>query len=156
MLKILKKQNIEFEIDDDDDYLCKSPQLGRDGIIYVRFRVNGKPVRHALHRLILGNPVGMQVDHIDRNRMNNRKSNLRVCTASQNTCNRSRPKKQLKSNYRGVAFYDRNLKKRYQARIKINGVRIYGPYFETEIEAAKHYDTMAKQYHGEFAVFNFQ
>src|SRR5687767_1877850 len=51
--------------------------------------VNGYAVRNGtnMHRLITSAPVGMDVDHIDRNRLNNQRSNLRVCTHKENMQN---------------------------------------------------------------------
>lgn len=61
----------------------------------------GKRVTMFMHRLIMNTPQGMDTDHIDRNGLNNQKSNLRICTRTQNLLNRG----MLKSNtsgYKGV------------------------------------------------------
>ena len=152
----IRKTGDKVLIDDEDCIHAKAMQLGRDGIIYVRWIENKKQIRRALHRQIMGNPRGMEVDHINGNRFDNRKENLRICTPSQNTCNRSRPRKKLLHPFRGVAFFGgRNLKKPWVARIKVNRKYKETKYFETIEEAAKYYDLLALKYHGEFARFNF-
>lgn len=63
-------------------------RLGHNGyaIRYLRFTVDGKRVRKQIrmHRLLTDAPDGLHVDHIDRNRTNNQRSNLRICTPTEN------------------------------------------------------------------------
>lgn len=84
----------------------------------------------SMHRQIMKVPEGLVVDHIDHNGLNNRRSNLRVCTRSQNQCNQRRFGG--KSKYKGVTWL-RHTKK----------------------WAAKVYDRKASELHGEFAHLNF-
>jgi len=116
---------------------------------------NGVVSSHAvglMSRLIMEAPRGKEVDHIDGNRFNNQRSNLRLATSSQNKCNRG-PRKDNKSGLKGVSWH-RPLNK-WTARIKIP----YGKYlhlglFGSKIEAAKAYNGAAEKYHGEFAWLN--
>ena len=90
-----------------------------------------------------------QVDHRDRDGLNNTRGNLRVATVSQNQCNK------IKNNgsclYKGVAkFHDR-----YRARIAKDGITYYLGVYDDQEEAAKAYDRAAQRIHGEFAVLNF-
>ena len=114
------------------------------------FKRDGTPL--AMHRLILNAPKGLFIDHIDHNGLNNRKSNLRLCTNRQNQQNR-RPTRNGSSRYKGVHWC--NTHKKFRARITHNSKRIHLGYFEDEIAAAKAYDKKAKELFGEFAYLNF-
>jgi hypothetical protein len=107
------------------------------------------------------------VDHIDRDRLNNKLSNLRWCTSSENQKNK---KPRGSSLFLGVSIHKTNVKKinkkgelvtyyysnRYIAHINNNGRYIHLGLFKCEIEAAKAYDSAAKLYHGDFANLNFK
>jgi hypothetical protein len=114
----------------------------------VRGRIDGHPL--PLANFVLGVPTGTEVDHRDRNPLNNTRANLRVATRSQNGAN-TITRWRAKSGYRGV--FKRN--NRYQARINVNNKLIYLGSYITAKEAAIARDDAARQYHGEFAVLNF-
>jgi hypothetical protein len=91
------------------------------------------------------------VDHENRIRSDNRFSNLREATSSQNLVNRV-PENNT-SGYRGVVWVDRLDK--WKATLKM-GSKIYNlGYFDDPVAAAHRYDRAAKEHQGEFAVFNF-
>ncbi|MHC4574071.1 MAG: HNH endonuclease [Planctomycetota bacterium] len=104
-----------------------------------------------MHREICCAPRGVVVDHIDGNGLNNRKSNLRLCTVRQNLWNR-RPAGGT-SLYKGVCW--RAEKKKWAARITCRDRRHHLGYFDTEMEAADAYDKKAAALFGEFAYLNF-
>lgn len=107
-----------------------------------------------LHRLIMGATLKEQeVDHKDRNRLNNQKSNLRICTRHQNILNRYRP--HASSKYAGVHKRHEYKEDTWKAVIKLNGVVHYLGQFTNEEEAARAYDAKAKELFGEFAYLNF-
>ena len=121
------------------------------GFTYARGWVEGKKV--FLHRFLLGSPNGKRVDHINGDTLDNRRSNLRVVTHSQNVMNgRSHGDNQY-SKYRGVEF--NKTKRQWTARICVNYKRTYLGSFPSAIEAARAYDAAAIELHGEFAHLNF-
>jgi len=106
----------------------------------------------AMHREIIRAPEGLLVDHIDGNGLNNRKSNLRLCTHSQNTYNR-RPNRNCSSRYKGISFH--KMSKKWEVAICCKGKREHLGRFDDEVKAALAYDRKAKQLFGEFAYLNF-
>ena len=122
----------------------------------VRSLTNGKkqPRKNAqMHNLIIEVPPGMFIDHINHNGLDNRKANLRPATRTQNIWHRKKFKRPSRSRYKGVDWS--KTQKKWRARIRVNGKRIYLGSFKNELQAAKAYDAAAKKYHGEFAVLNF-
>lgn len=94
-------------------------------------------------------PKNKIVDHINGNRSDNRKSNLRLCVTRQNICN-SRQYSNNKSGYRGVRKRD----KRWCAEISVKGKVLHLGSFDKKIDAARAYNRHALEYHGEFARLN--
>lgn len=101
----------------------------------------------SMHRFIMNAPEGMVVDHINHNRQDNRKSNLRICTAAENTRNIG-VNRRNKSGVTGVLWRDTN--KRWVARITIEGKEIFlGSFinFEDAVSVRKQAESV---YFGEF------
>jgi hypothetical protein len=120
--------------------------------IYAMARVampDGRHVTKGIHRLIMGDPVGMDVDHINGNGLDNRRSNLRVVTRQQNLQNQKA--RAGSSAYRGV----RAANGKWLAGITHNYKRIHCGTFVTEEAAAQAYDAKARELFGEFAALNF-
>ena len=105
-----------------------------------------------MHRLIMNPPENMVVDHIKQSdTLDNRRTNLRVCSYSQNNYN-TRGFSKSSSEYKGVC----RLKNYWKAQIGFNGKNINIGVFKSEIEAAKAYDKKARELFGEFAHLNFK
>lgn len=107
-----------------------------------------------MHRFIIDAADGQIVDHINRDTLDNRKSNLRIATESQNQANRVsvfRPGKA--SRYKGVSR-SLSLKNPWQASIRANGKQYNLGLFPTEEAAAMAYDSAALDRFGEFARIN--
>jgi len=111
-------------------------------------RIGKKSIVIYLHRLITNAPQDMEVDHIDHNKLDNRKSNLRLCTRSENKCNKVLSDKNT-SGYKGVCW-DKSRKK-WQANIGKNYKKHTIGHFDTPEEAYAAYCKAAKELHGEFA-----
>ena len=139
------------EIDDQDTYLLtaikwhvmrghKSPT--------VKYVAGNRG--ELLHRVILGLKPGdkRQVDHINRDGLDNRRENLRICTSAQNQANRG-PNRNNSCGFKGVAW--NKTKDAWQATIQVSGKSIYLGRFPTKEEAHEAYRQAATKYFGEFA-----
>ena len=105
-----------------------------------------------MHRIILKAPEDKFIDHINHNGLDNRKSNLRICTMQQNSWNMRKQRGNCVSQYKGVTR--RKDIGKWQARIICNRKRISIGCFDDEIAAAMAYDNKAKELFGEFAAPN--
>ncbi len=108
-----------------------------------------------MHRFIIGvEDSKVHVDHINHDTLDNRKSNLRLCTHAENGRKQKKSQKGGSSKYKGVYKYSDNRVKPFTAQIKFNYKRIHLGYFATEREAAIAYNKAALHYFGEFALLN--
>lgn len=128
--------------------------LNTSGYAIRTDRSNNKKKTVYMHREIMGSiPDGMIVDHINRNKLDNRRENLRICTTIQNAHNRKVPSNSITSKYKGVFYYGKdNL---WSATITYNNKKMHLGRYEKETDAALAYDEAARKYYGEFAVLNF-
>lgn len=112
--------------------------------------IDGKRKTLLLHRLVVGLRFGdpRQVDHINRNTLDNRRSNLRIATRSQNQHNRGKSRNNT-SGFKGVSFLKNS--NRWIARISIEKQNKFLGRFMTAEEAHQAYERAAALYHGEFA-----
>jgi len=124
----------------------------RNGANYARYVVNGKGL--LMHRLIMGLDFGDKrvVDHINHNGLDNRRTNLRVTTRSQNGANRNVGKKST-TGFKGI-YWDKNRKK-WKASLTKDGKTHFIGRYKNPREAAKAYDSFARKMHGEYALLNF-
>ncbi len=152
--KLIPLTQDKFAIVDAEDYGRLSQHkwhvLKRARTEYAGGYRNGK--YNKMHRVLLNAPAGLVVDHRDGNGLNNRKSNLRLCTHQENIYNQ-RPRLGAKSRFRGVCWH--KAKNKYIALIQKEGKRYSLGLFHDEIEAAVVYDIKAMELFGEFAYYNF-
>lgn len=106
-----------------------------------------------MHKELCPVPEGMVVDHINRNRLDNRKANLRPATKRQNAWNGPFRKRAGDPRFGGIKW-DKDLRK-WRVRLDVNGRPESFGCYDDQAEAARVYDRAAKQYRGEFAVLNF-
>ena len=112
---------------------------------------DGKRKNVYMHRVIAKTPKGMETDHINRDTLDNRSVNLRVCTSSQNKMNTAKHAHNT-SGYKGVHFHKKNKVWVVQLR-KTEKHRNLGG-FEPTKKAAIAYNEAAKEHFGEFANLN--
>ena len=110
---------------------------------------DGKRTTAFMHRQLLSTDA--DIDHQNRNGLDNRRRNLRPCNKTQNMANR--PKRAgTSSRFKGVFWWKRD--KNWRARIQCNGHVENLGYYESEVNAALAYNYAARQYFGEFACLN--
>ena len=108
-----------------------------------------KGTSFSMHKLIMRFPIN-EVDHINNDRLDNQRSNLRLATSSQNKANSIR-RITATQKYRGV--YPSG--KKWRAALVVNYKYTHLGTFLTEEEAAQAYDLKAREVFGEFATTNF-
>lgn len=97
-------------------------------------------------------PLGYEWDHINQDKLDNRRENLRHATPSQNKANRGKFGGIHTSKYIGVCWNKKSEK--WMAYIETNGKRTYLGLFTKQNDAAIRRNEAATEYHGEFAVLN--
>lgn len=117
-------------------------------IFYAGRTINKKNV--GMHRFILNvTNKKIKVDHINHNTLDNRKSNLRICTNAENCRNKKPTKGRLLP--KGVTFIKKN---KYKAQICKDGIRYNIGSFWNIKQAALAYNVKAKELFGEYALLN--
>jgi len=160
MKKIKITQN-KYALVDDSDYewlnqwkwQWKPTKRMRTGYVERTQRVKGTKLKlHIkMHRLIIDAKKGQIVDHKNRDGLDNRRSNLRFCTLSQNNQNFPIPSNN-KSGYKGVSLHKHS--GLWRANVVLNGKQYSLGYFEDIKQAGLAYNNRAKELFGEFARIN--
>jgi len=99
----------------------------------------------------MGYPENCEIDHIDLDRLNNRRNNLRLVSHQQNQCNQPIQKNNT-SGVSGVSYY--KPREKYRARIKINQHDIHLGYFATFLEAVQARNIGMQCMFGEYGFYN--
>lgn len=117
---------------------------------YAETKIKNKILR--MQHKVFGKPsAGFDTDHINQDKLDNRKLNLRFCTRSQNMANRGKASTNT-SGFKGVAWNKFNNK--WKAQITINYKSMHLGYYKNKIKAAIAYNEAALKYFGEFASLN--
>jgi hypothetical protein len=144
-----------FALVDDDDYEYLSQYrwyLNTEGYaIREIWTGNKRRERVRMHREVMKTPKGVEVDHVNGNRLDNRKINLRHCTRSQNNRN-SAVRSDNNTGYKGVALHRHS--GLYHATINVDGRQISLKYHKTPEGAARAYNKAAVKHFGKFAKLN--
>lgn len=142
-------------IDDEDSELVSQHHWHVDGLGYARTNIwkdGRKQSAPRMHRLVMRvTDPNIHVDHINGDKLDNRKSNLRLCNRKQNLQNRTKQSNN-QSGYKGVVF-DKS-RGRWRAEIGYNGKRKHLGRFDAAEDAYEAYCKAAELYHGEFANLN--
>lgn len=155
----LSQSKVALVDDEDFEYLNQFKWAAcKDGKTYYAWRclkpeeknLRGKH-RAVMHREIMGNPLNLEIDHIDHDGLNNQKINLRICTRAENRRN-SNPTSNAASKYKGVSWNSR--KQRWKVDIMKNYKSYFVGYFKIENEAAASYNKAAIDLYGEYANLN--
>lgn len=164
-MKVIRLSNGKEVLVSDRDYMPLSkfvwrelrPIRGRTSSYAVRsIMKNGRYANVLMHRQIKNSTGQVQVDHRNRNGLDNQRRNLRVATHIQNCLNRPKQRNNT-SGFKGVfhAHPSARGNRRWFVRLIMNG-KLYtaGRWFMTPLEAAAAYDKIARKVHGKFAYQN--
>jgi hypothetical protein len=138
----------EIAIIDEEDYeKVKQYKWSFNGRYAIGY---GKGIKNTttMQRIVMNPPDGCVVDHINRDKLDNRRSNLRICTQSQNMANY--PMHGLNTSGRKGVYWNKKREK-WRAQIRFNQKLIVIGYFHDLNEASEAYIAQAKKLFGEFA-----
>lgn len=163
MIKTIKTLDNKEVLVDDMDYdfinFLYDLYVDKNGYVVTKIKVKNMGVTTGqLHRVIMQPPNGkfIHVDHRDGNKLNNTRSNLRICKHEENMRNRKPvllvKGKEVSSKYKGV-YWNKPVEG-WIALIRYEGTKINLGVFDIEIAAANCYNYYANIYHKEFAKLN--
>lgn len=137
-MEILIRDNYKCEIDEEDyDLISKYNWNISNGYA----KANGKIF---MHRLINKTPIGLYTDHIDKNKLNNKKNNLRTCTIQENNCNTKF--KNNKTGVKGVSISGNKFRVRIQFANKHISIGSYNSLEDAKLA----YINASQIYHKDF------
>lgn len=154
-MKQIPLSNGKYALVDDEDYPALSQYkwyFHHEGYAVRSFRKGTRIKQISMHRFLTNPPKGRQVDHINGNRLDNRRTNLRICTSKENGRNRTK-RLGSSSSYKGV--YRHRRWDRWDVAVGSGKTRIWLGGFNNEHHAALVYDLWAVDLYGEFAKTNF-
>jgi hypothetical protein len=152
MKTILLTQGKKVMVDDEDfEYLNQFRWHFSQGYAFRRLPKKDGYKIIALHRFLLKAPKGTEVDHVNLNKLDCRKSNLRITNRSGNMANTGLRNNNT-SGFKGVYFRDDQ--HRWVAEIMVNYKKIFLGNHKTKEGGARAYNKTAKKYFGDFARLN--
>lgn len=152
-MKRIKLTQGKYALVDDADfeYLNKFKWCINNSGYAVR-RVGGRKAKLTImHRVLMGAQEGQEVDHANRDKLDNRMSNLRFVTRAQNIANTPLSKRNT-SGFKGVHW--NKAKGKWQIRIGFEGKVVSLGYHNNKVEAAKRYNEKALELYGNHAWLN--
>lgn len=120
--------------------------LSNLGRVVSHVKKDGRNVRVLLHRVILDPPEDLEIDHINRDPLDNRRCNLRIVTGSEN-CQNKVARSDSSTGIKGVYRTGSSRHKPFVADIQVNGKRKYLGRFATISEAAEAVREATLKYH---------
>jgi hypothetical protein len=151
LIPLTKGQEALVDDDQFEGLLLHLWRYASSGYAVRTVRINGRRRHIFMHRQIMAAQPGQLVDHINGDRLDNRRENLRFVTRSQNQHNR-RKNARGSSPYKGVSWHTRG----WHVRIRVQGQRIHLGYYPCPRQAAQVYDAAALHWFGPaYAKINF-
>jgi len=151
IIKLPISKGLETIIDESDYLMLKESNMmkwcaQKNGKRFYVSKTINRSGKIYLHRYIMNPGDGLCVDHINGDSLDNRRSNLRICSYRENARNVK------KNRFKGIA---KTKSGRFTAQIEVNGVHMNLGTFTKDVDAARAYDIAAALCFGEFASFNF-
>jgi len=159
MKKIKLSQNLYAIVDDEDFdklnlYKWSATKQHKTYYAIRAFKkTDGVRTTIRMHRSIMSAPETMQVDHLNSNGLDNRKSNLRLCNNAENNRNRGKYITNT-SGYKGVSWNKQHNK--WRSQIFVDYKTVFLGYFQELKDAVQAYDEGAKKYHKNYAKLNLK
>lgn len=142
-MKRLKLTQNKYALIDDKDF--EKVSIRKWSYHHTGYVVGGYP-QVSLHRFIMDAGNRQYIDHINRNKLDNRRKNLRFCTPTQNQYNSIPKRAKLPK-----GLYWRGDRRAWVVRIKSEGKRLFIGYYKRLGDARKACKEAVLKYHGEFA-----
>ena len=153
-MKLILLSNGEFtKVDDEDFEWLSDYKWMKSNKGYVTITIPTSRCSKFMHKMIMNTPIGLETDHINQDKLDNRRCNLRICTTRENQAN-SKIRVDNTSGYRGVNYLKKY--KKWAANIRINGKKKYIGWFDSAEEAARAYDKFLFALYGNICTLNFK